>query len=196
MPKPYTFPTLYNELKSISITMLRKYGYLKKDYFLSGVISWNRAGEKTGSISIAVYNYNDSPYVRLSYKWNNTSMDYKIQLQKQPSNLGKGNLLFFICPKTYKRCTKLHLINGIFQHRTNCKSGMYESQTRSKKLQQIEKCFGCYLDYENIREAIEQKHLKKTYEGKYTKRYLKLKNKLQKAESVPKGTLTMLLMGK
>ena len=51
MPKPHTFPTLYDDLKTVSISFLTMHGYLKPNQWRSGTITWTRNGNKTASIS-------------------------------------------------------------------------------------------------------------------------------------------------
>jgi len=102
-----------------------------------------------------------------------------------PSNLGKGLVWFFICPKTGKRCKKLHLYNSYFYHRTAFNGCMYQSQTLSKKARELDKIFSCYFKSEKLYSELYKKHLKKKYAGKPTKKYLSLTQQIAKAESIP-----------
>ena len=52
MPKPHTFPTLYNEALQIHISKLKGWGYLDPKQIKSGTVNWSRNGNPTGSISI------------------------------------------------------------------------------------------------------------------------------------------------
>lgn len=54
MAKPHTFSTLYDDLKTVSISFLTKHGYLKPNQWQSGTMTWSMNGNKTGSISIIV----------------------------------------------------------------------------------------------------------------------------------------------
>ena len=54
MPKPYTFPTLYNEALQISISKLKEWKYLNPEQIKSGTLNWSSNGNPTGSISIQV----------------------------------------------------------------------------------------------------------------------------------------------
>ena len=98
------------------------------------------------------------------------------------SNLGKGKIWYFRCPFTGKRCRKLHLIDERFMHRSALPSGMYSSQTHSKKWRLMEKVYGCYFDVDRYYEQLYSKHFKTHYNGKPTKRYLKLMRQINKAE--------------
>jgi hypothetical protein len=52
MPKPLTFPTLYNEALQIHISKLKDWDYLNPKQIKSGTLNWSRNGNPTGSISI------------------------------------------------------------------------------------------------------------------------------------------------
>lgn len=173
MPKPHTFPILYDDLKTVSISFLTKHGYLKPNQRQSGTITWSRNGNKTGSISISV-NSHESPYIELNYTCNKTPINYRVQLTSAPSNLGKGVVWYFICPHTGKRCRKLYLVDTYFYHRSAFRGCMYDKQTQSHKNRRLGKQFERLFGMDKAFELIYSKHFKKQYNGKPTKRYLKL----------------------
>lgn len=184
MPKFPTFPTFYDDLKTVSISFLTKHGYLKPNQWQSGTITWSRNGNKTGSISIWVNTQPESPYIVLDYKHNEAPINYRVQLVSAPSNLGKGVVWYFVCPYTGKRCRKLYLANTYFYHRSAFKGCMYEKQTQSKKYRGLDKALGVYLRTDQLFEQLYKKHFKKQYAGKPTKKYLKLTQQIQRAESI------------
>ena len=185
MPKPHTFPTLYNEALQISISKLKKWEYLNPEQIKSGTITWSRNGNQTGSISIKVNTKSEQPYIELDYKYRDEPRNYKVYLTSTPSNLNKGKIWYFICPQTKKRCRKLYSIGGYFLHREAFNGCMYESQTQSKKYRQLDKALGAYFRTDELYSQLYQKHFKKTYAGKPTKRYLRIMEQIQKAESIP-----------
>ena len=90
------------DCKSISVSFLRKSGYLSG--FQSGRIVWtNRAGEETASMSATVSTSGGEHYMRLSYAMTDRNtgkesrFDYKVQLEATPCHLG-GVRWWFICP--------------------------------------------------------------------------------------------------
>ena len=184
MPKPPTFPTLYDELKTVSISFLTKHDYLKPYQWKNGTINWSRNGNNTGSISIRVNTQPQNPYIELDYKSNDTPINYRVQLISARSNLGKGVVWYFVCPHTGKRCRKLYLCNSYFYHRSAFTNCMYEKQAQSKKGRYLDKTLGAYFRKGELFEQLYKKHLKKQYAGKPTKKYLKLTQQLKKAESV------------
>lgn len=184
MPKPHTFPTLFDEVKTISISFLKKHGYLKPNQLKVGSVHWNRNGEKIGSISIRVCTLSDNQFLEFDYKCNQVPIKYKVKLISVLSNLGKGFVWFFICPRTGKRCRKLYLADTYFYHRLAFSGCMYEQQTQSKKNRYLNKTLEAYFKTDELYEQLYKKHIKKTYAGKPTKKYLKLTKQIQGAESI------------
>ena len=185
MAKFPTFPTLYNEALQISISKLKEWEYLNPEQIKSGTLTWSRNGNKTGSISIRVNTHREQPYIELDYKYRDEPRNYKVRLVSMPSNLGKGLIWYFFCPQTNKRCRKLYSIGGYFLHREAFNGCMYETQTQSKKYRQLDKTLGAYFKTDDLYSQLYQKHFKKTYAGKPTKRYLRIMEQIQKAESIP-----------
>lgn len=194
MAKHRTCPTLYDEVKTVSITFLKSHKYLEPEGYKGGSIIWSRNGVETGNINICVSTYSESLYLELDYKCNQIPINYRVQLVSIPSNLGKGVIWFFVCPHTGKRCRKLYLGSSYFYHRSAFNGCMYEKQTQSKKSRELDKTFGAYY-YANdkIFEQLYQKHFKKYYAGKPTKRYLRITKLLSRAESIPYDNILRLL---
>lgn len=185
MPKPHTFPTLYNEALQIHISKLKGWGYLDAEQIKSGTLNWSSNGNPTGSISIQVNTHSEQPYIELDYKYKDDPRNYKVYLTSTPSNLNKGEIWYFICPQTKKRCRKLYSIGGYFLHRKAFNGCMYETQTQSKKYRQLDKTLGTYFKRDNLYSELYKKNFKKTYAGKPTKKYLRIMEQIQKAESIP-----------
>jgi hypothetical protein len=184
MPKPHTFPTLYNEALQIHISKLKGWGYLDPEQIKSGTINWSRNGNPTGSISIRVNTHSEQPYIELDYNYRDEPRNYKVYLTSTASNLNKGLIWYFVCPETKKRCRKLYSIGGYFLHREAFKGCMYETQTRSKKLRQLDNTLGAYFKIENLYSELYRKHFKKSYAGKPTKKYLRIMEQINKAKSI------------
>lgn len=195
MPKPQTFPTLYDDLKTVSISFLTKHGYLKPNQWQIGTITWSSNGNKTGSISIQVNTQSEQPYIEMDYKCNEAPIKYRLQLVSAPSNLGKGVVWYFVCPRTGKRCRKLYLADTYFYHRSAFRGCMYQSQSHSKEFRRLDKRFKSYFQKEVLYEQLYKKHFKKQYAGKPTKKYLKVTQQLQRAESIPYHEIERALIG-
>lgn len=184
MPKPYTFPTLYNEALQIQISKLKGWGYLNPKQIKSGTLNWSRNGDEIGSILIRVNTHSEQPYIELDYKYRGEPRNYKVYLTSTPSSLGKGIVWYFICPQTKKRCRKLYSIGGYFLHREAFAGCMYETQTQSKKSRYLYKTLGVYFRTDQLLDQLCKKHFKKQYAGKPTKKYLRIARQIQRAESI------------
>lgn len=177
-------PTLYDNVLKLSITELKKWGYLKPDNVQNGTISWSRNGEEFASISVVVNTLNEKPYIQLDYRFNGEPRKYKVYFDADVSNLGKGKVWYFVCPQTNKRCRKLYQISGYFFHREAFKSCYYEKQIQSKYARSLEKNLGAWLKSDKLYSELYSKHFRSQYNGKLTKRYLKLMKQIKEAESI------------
>lgn len=174
MPRFPTFPILYDDTQQISISKLKEWGFLLPGQIKGGTLTWSINEEPTGSISIMVDTYSDQPCIELDYKYQDIPRNYIVNLVSLPSNLGKGRVWYFVCPKTNKRCRILYSINGYFYHREAFTGCFYFSQTRSKKWRIMESDDICGFRSEKVYRTIYSKHFKKHYNGNPTKRYRNL----------------------
>jgi hypothetical protein len=92
------------DCRSISISFLKKHGYLTGYSCSSGLISWkNCYGEETSSVGIVVSTIEGENFVRFYYtvtdhkSGEKTDYDYNVQLTTTPCNFG-GVRCWFICP--------------------------------------------------------------------------------------------------
>ena len=194
MPRISRSPTLYDELKTVSISFLKRHGYLKSDQWQSGTITWSSNGRTTGNISIAVSTQVGNAFLELNYRCNGAPINYKVQLVSIPSNLGKGAVWFFVCPSTGKRCRKLHCADTYFLHRSAFSGCMYEKQTHGKNYRALDKTLGKYYRADELYQTLRKKHFKKQYAGKPTKRYLRIMRQIERAEAIPINQLEKLLL--
>jgi hypothetical protein len=185
MAKTPTFPALFDEVKTISITFLVKQGFLNPNQIQSKLLNWTINGNKTGSIFIIVDTHCEQPYIELQYKCNEVPINYRVNLITIPSNLGKGVIWFFLCPQTNKRCRKLYLIDTYFYHRSAFRGCMYEKQTKSKYYRYLDKTFGTYFKSDELYKQLHSKYFKTHYSGRPTKKYLRIIEQINKAENIP-----------
>ena len=169
-------------------TYLTSYGTRK------GVTSWSTNGNVHSTINIEVTHSEYDTYIIFDYRCNGEPKRYKVNLVSRVSNLGKGLIWFFVCPSTGKLCRKLYLNSGYFLHRTALKNLMYSKQIESKKFRNISKVFGAYFIRDEVYSELYKKYFKTHYNGKPTKRYLRLKNQIDIAESFPPNMEEILLM--
>lgn len=188
------YPTTVEDCLTLSIKKLKEWNYLNCLGTKLGTISWSRNGQKHSSIGISVTNKGLDTFMVLDYKCNGEPINYTVKIISKPSNFGKGEIFYFVCPNTGKLCRKLLLKNGYFLHREAFNGLMYAKQIESKKNRELSKIFdACYLSDEVYEERY-KKYFKTHYNGKETKRFKRLNNKIQIADSFPVGTLESLLM--
>ena len=108
-----------------------------------------------GNFRLITKPFNHTPHIRLLYTYSPSfgskeDMDYYIELDFVPSNLGKGNIIYFKCPATGKRAKKLYMYGGYFVHRDACEGVYYYDQTLSKKDREFDRfCNSIRPDYMN-----------------------------------------------
>ncbi len=187
------YPTTVEDCLYISIKKLKDWEYLNNG-IKSGSINWSRNGIKHSSISIkVVYNEFES-YIELDYKCNGEPINYKVNIESTPSNLGKGVIQYFVCPRTGKYCRKLYLHNSYFLHREAFNGLFYQNQIESKKNRSLFKVFNRIMLPDEVYQERYKKYFKTHYNGIPTKKYLNLENKIRTAESYPVGTLESLML--
>ena len=133
-------------------------------------------------------------FITLEYTQNGESIKYDVRIESIPSNLGKGEIYYFVCPNTGKHCRKLYHNSKYFLHREAFRYLYYEKQNESKKNRRLI----CILDKVYLKDEVYnepyQKHFKTHYNGKITKRYQKILDKIKLSESYPSGIIESLLM--
>lgn len=185
MPKIPTFPTILDHVRQVSISKLKEWQYLEPGSFKTGTITWSRNGRETGSISISSNMKAERPYIQLSYTFNKEeSVSYKVRLDSIPSNLGKGKLWYFICPHIGKRCRKLYGVGKYFLHREAYPNAMYESQTYSKKMRELDRYFSLYYSIDDLWSELHSKGFTTHYNGKPTKRYKEILSKMKQIKEM------------
>jgi hypothetical protein len=175
MAKYPTYPVLFDNCKALTISDLKRLGYLNQNQIAGGVVSWNQGGQKTGSISIQVNTLKPQPYIEFDYQANGTPIKYRVNLVSKPSNIGEGVYYLFVCPITRKHCRKLYLVDRYFYSRLAFRGCMYEKQTHSHKTRQMLKAF----EVLTISDKLNEKYFRQSYSGQPTKKYLHLVRKFQ-----------------
>lgn len=177
-------PTILDDCKTISISKLLQWGYLTPNRITKAVIRWTYGnGEPSGSVGILAYLVGDERYIELDYTTEGVAVRYRIPLETLPSNLGKGVVWFFRCPKTGKRCKKLHLAGRYFYHRTAFSDCFYEKQTKSHRERAFHQYFASIFVVEESLKKMAAKYFKRYYNGIATKRYKRLFDKIEEAQS-------------
>lgn len=159
----------------IELSYLLKKGHLKKGQINPFTLYWTDGhGQKIGSISVICNWANYERHIELKYTLTGRDgkeykYNYKIRLTTVPSNLGKGEVLYFVCPVSGNRCRVLYRAFG--SHKWHARNAYdyrlyYTSQLSSKSNYLHDRYFA--LDRQ-IKRLQPKKYFKHTYNGKPTK---------------------------
>lgn len=188
------------EAMRLEIGYLLKHGFIRKGFHLSGSISWT-SGSNIGYHS--KFTEEDQEirlvYWNQSYSGERTDLDYTIQLTSIPSNLGRGEIWYFVCPFTGRKAKILYKCYGspYFKCRKAYHNRIYYSgQTSSKLGLSNDKYFELESKLEKLKPLIRKAH----YKGKETKLSRRIRNLEAKRDyydslrwySFPKSILRML----
>jgi hypothetical protein len=176
-----TGATTVNAAQRIEMSYLIKRGYFScfgKQY---GSHTQQMSWTDSSSIGVETIHKPNETYLRLYYTITDnrtgekTEMDYKVFIEYKPSNLGKGNVLYFRCPVSNKRCRILYRAYGsqYFKAKEAYKNRLYYTTQLSSKN---------YLPFDQYREAEakydrliqSKKRQQTTFKGKRTKHSLKV----------------------
>lgn len=166
------------QLKRISITNMKHWGYLDPKPFNSGTVIWSTEGIQTSSIEIISEIGSDPPRIWLRYVSDGEWVNDRISLVRIPSNIGKGFLWYFVCPSTGKRCRVLYLYRSHFVSRNAVPGWIYQSQCYSRKWKPL-------FAFVNLDRIKVPKTIR--YKGKLTKRFLRFRLKKEKLNRLLEG---------
>ncbi len=136
--------TVYESLR-IELPYLLKHSCIKKGFQLQFTLNWSdQRGRPSGAIS-CTSSYLSKPedmYVELIYTFTSnkdgtqTDHRYKVPLCEVDSNLGKGKVLYFLCPVSGKKCRILYKAydSQIFKGREAYTNRLYYDCQQSSKL--------------------------------------------------------------
>ncbi|MCP4481335.1 MAG: hypothetical protein GY817_00705 [bacterium] len=155
---PYSNRMTVEESKSLSTKFLKKHNYFCG--LNSGVVTWSRSGNKTGSISIKVDVLNkENAFIQFQYTQTDrttdkkSEIDYKAKLVSTSCYYG-GVRWWFRCPLVIngKQCNRkvgvLYLGNGKYFGCRHCYNLIYESsKTHDKRLDYLLKNPGMFYSY-------------------------------------------------
>lgn len=110
MGRPYTGAATVYSSPRLELSRLRKAGYFTKDAEVMGSWSWTN-GE---AIRILTKRHGAEVFMELSYTWTHPltgqpeDVRQRIDMVSKPSNLGRGEVLYFRCPRTFRLCRILY----------------------------------------------------------------------------------------
>lgn len=159
----------------IELSYLLREGYIRKGGHIAASLSWTNGS----SIDIESKYTKEEKYLRLVYAFTDRAertynFDYKINLYTKPSNLGVGEVLYFVCPQSGKLCRVLYRAYGshIWKSREAYSNRIYYPLQISSKLSKYN---DRYWEVERELEKLGKKKETKTYKDKPTKTALRMK---------------------
>ena len=167
----------------IERSYLLKEKYLIRGELTKGSLSWKCNGNPSGSITILsswLTGEGQRPYIRLTYTTTDRTTGVKedsddtVYLEARPSNLGKGEVLYFICPSSGQRCRILYKAYScpIWKSRAAYQHRIYYPSQQSSKMNYAN---NRYWQLDSQIKKIEGKRRPGTYRGKPTRRAERLK---------------------
>jgi len=157
----------------LELSYLFEKGYLEKGKETYGGVSW------TNGFYIIVEGHLSEGFIQVVYQVKNSfgenkSMKYKIFLESVPSNLGRGEVYYFLCPVSGKRCRILYMAYGSYKWK--CREAYqnrlyYASQKCSKMSYANER----YWALDDKIKAFKKKGFRYTYNGKPTRKAKQLR---------------------
>ena len=178
------FKTPIDKIKRLSIKILKQTGFISPGKNVCGPLNWGENFSMYAEVDTEhTKNDNNSSHghIILTHLTEVHSYDLNIKFISKKSNLNNNTVIWFlICPISKRLCRKLYFNGNLFVHHSQI-DGLYTSQNLSKKARECQKIFQILLQPNNANNRAMQKHLKKTYRGKPTRKYtnlIRLKNKV------------------
>lgn len=184
--------------KRIEMKQLRKRGHLTKGGCTQATLNWHdNFGNSCGYIGIECSLTDQEKWIRLVYTRTNRDgekehFNYKIMIETLPSNLGFGEVLYFVCPVSGKYCRILYMGYGssMFKCRSAYRNRIYyPDQTNSKYYYGFQKCF----NIESKLEELDKTRMKKHYRGRITRTFKRYNMLVAKLEDLNGYRLGMLM---
>lgn len=169
--------TVYESLR-IELSTLLRLGYLKPFCQLSGPFAWkNQRGEASGRIGLKTHyipggsnNYIELAYT-ISYRdGREEDFCYRVRLVEVPSNLGKGSVLYFLCPQTGQKCRILYKAydSTLFKSRSAYSNRLYYTTQKASRLSYYNDYYWQLEDH-IMKLKAKNEGWKRTYKGEPTR---------------------------
>jgi hypothetical protein len=157
------------EALRLEINCLFKDGYIEKGCVVSASISWTSGA----NIIIRTDFTNPQPFITLNYTHTGRdgvkqSINYVVNIEGVPSNLGSGLNYYFVCPFTGKRAKILYSCYGspYFKSRGAYKNRIYYRPQISSKLNYHN---DRYWQLDKEIDKLQKQRRKEVYKGKKTR---------------------------
>lgn len=164
---PGTMAITIDKYLTLSVSDLKRLGYLKPRALRVGGVSWKQWATVTASISVTT-DTRALPMCYLRYRYDGEPIQENIRLMFKHSNLnpeGEHGYYYFVCPVTGECCRKLYNVGGRFVGRSAFKA-LYPIQAASRKQR---KTLSWFSALERLDELQQSRYRKDFYRGKPTR---------------------------
>lgn len=171
-----------DEYITLSVSDLRRLGYIKRHEIKGGRVTWKRGDTITAQIYVTI-DTRAVPMCYLSYRYGGTPVQETIRLMFKHSNLnpeGDHGYYYFVCPVSGVCCRKLYNVNGRFVGRAAFKS-LYPQQALSRKQRNEYKLFGLWVKLDELQQSRRRKDF---YRGKPTPYRLKWEKYIERNATI------------
>lgn len=184
MGRDYNGHMLHYQCKRIELSYILKSGIIQQGRTLQTTLNWTDKSSITIKAKYDDYEkYLQLEYTHTDYEQKKQNLSYKISLMALPSNLGRGNVLFMICPISGRLCRKLFMAYGspYFKSIKAYNARIYYTGQLSSKLNRAnDKYWHFYSHIESTNKQRNQSH----YKGIKTKRQIKHEQLCKKLEQL------------
>jgi len=197
MGRNSTGAVITSECLRIDIGNLLKYGLIEKGCKRGGYLTWSesRYGSEVGSVFVLSDFTGEEKFIRLiKYPLTKKNFfDQKVFIDAVPSNLGKGEVLYFLCPETRERCRILYNAYGCekWKSRQAFKYPIYYPLQQCSK---ADRANTKYWKLDGLLQKLSEKRIADTYNGQTTKRAIATEKKYKELKRVDKVRHSQLVL--
>lgn len=171
MGRPYTGSATVYSSPRLELPRLRKARFFTPNADVSGQWTWSNGD----SVNITTRWKGAEVFMELSYTWTHPhtgqseDIRQRFDMVRKPSNLGKGHVLFFRCPRTFRLCRVLYRAYHARDFRSRW-GFSYRLYYPSQVCGKLDRWNQVYWDTERVLERMKGKRKPGRYRGKPTKR--------------------------
>lgn len=137
-------------------------------------------GKNNNLIPYSLKYYLSMESLEIRYLFADQEVYQDIKLKFKPSNLGKGEAWYMICPFSGKYSRKLVLWKGLFIHQSAIPNLHYEQQTESVAKRSSMKWIRRMHEYKFLQKEQECQYFRPIYRGLQTKKAIKINRALMR----------------
>lgn len=163
----------------LNISDFSQWGYLNPDNPKSGIIKFLFDEVVGFELKVVTNHLKHSHSVVIEFLLDDLVCTQVLCITYLHSNLGKGSVPYFLCPKTNKLCRKLYLYNSKFTSRESIPNGIYQSQCTNKSIRHLQKHLEKLRRIDSYNKLLCKKYFKCTYSEKPTKLYKRILNEFK-----------------